>query len=134
MKKQRSQNSILVTESVILVYLQTELWYDGNQMIEYIRLDPFVVFPHFVAGEEIDFYRKPIFGDLLLRNDQVKMLIDLRDRPQITFGIVSEELCVGGLLLRLRLVIFQERDVLADLFNHVCRTEVNGIQIHGNSL
>lgn len=52
-----------------LVNLQSELRDHSEEMVEYVRLDPFVLFPYLVAGEEIDLDRHTVLGGLKLADD-----------------------------------------------------------------
>ena len=74
-------------------------------MVEYIRLDPFIFFPYFIPGEEINLDGNTIFRGLKLADNLIQILIYDRKTCQITLYIYTEYLGVCRYYILIRLVI-----------------------------
>ena len=75
-----------------LIKFQSELRNHCKQVIKDVGLVSFILIPHLVSQEEIDFYRQTELSLLALGYDQVKVLCNKGMRPQISFNVLSVQL------------------------------------------
>ena len=65
-------------------------------MVENVGLNLFELLPHFIAEEEIHLDGQAELGRLLLRDNQVEILIHNGMGEEISFDIEAIELNIGG--------------------------------------
>jgi hypothetical protein len=65
-------------------------------MVENVGLNLFELLPHFIAEEEIHLDRQTELSRLLLRDNQVEILVHNGMSEKIPFDIEAIELNIGG--------------------------------------